>query len=302
MKNNLSIEDLVGRYLDNEMTEVERVDFESQLRSDPALKEELNFQKDLIHSIRESRRLELKSRLTDIQVPSTPIFHAVGIKIAAVASVTAIIGTGAYFLMNSNDDPGLSGVDLSQTTTTMTREEVQMPAIPEVSVPEVEAFEPGDGDVVEQPVKAKKKQDEPDKTATADAAKTMAKPHVVRPDIAEITEEKEPETEDFVEEKTYNDLDEINETMAGKLAVETEKSRRYRFHYKFYNEKLYLIGDFKDSPYEILELNARGSKRYFLFYEGVYYRLSPDKVKPTPLEKITDEALVDELRIIQQNK
>ncbi len=48
MKNNLSIEDLVGRYLDNEMTETERLDFERQMAKDPAIREELSFQKDLI--------------------------------------------------------------------------------------------------------------------------------------------------------------------------------------------------------------------------------------------------------------
>ena len=147
-----------------------------------------------------------------------------------------------------------------------------------------------------------KKVDDEQKSASTKTSKSLAKPNVVKPDIAEVAEETEPETEDFTGENTYNDLDEIKETMAGKLAVETEKNRRYRFHYKFYNEKLYLLGDFKDSPYEILELNSNGGRRYFLFYQGDYYRLSPDKLKPTPLEKLVDETLVEELRIIQQNK
>ena len=95
MKSNLSIEELVGRYLDNEMTEAESLDFQSQMAKDPAIQEELSFQKDLINSIKESRRIELKSRLSDIKVPSSPILHTVGLKIAAVASVTAILGTGA---------------------------------------------------------------------------------------------------------------------------------------------------------------------------------------------------------------
>ena len=303
MKNNLSIEDLVGRYLDKEMTETERLDFERQMASDPAIGEEISFQKDLISSIKESRRIELKSRLSEIQVPSFPILQTVGLKIAAIASVTAILGTGAYFLINSADKSDLSNVDISQTTTIIAQDTESVPTIPEVTIPAFEEFESEEVVVEEKPAKTnKKKRDDGNESASLKTSKSLAQPNVVRPDIAEVTEEKEPETEDFAEEETYSDLDDIKETMTDKLAVETDKNRRYSFHYKFYNEKLYLLGDFKDSPYEILELNSSGGRRYFLFYEGDYYRLSPDKLKPTPLEKLTDETMVEELRIIQQNK
>lgn len=301
MKNNLSIEDLVSRYLDREMTDTELVDFERKLEVDPAIREELAFQKDIITSIKEIRRIELKSRLSNLRPPSAPLLHTVGIKIAAIASITAIVGTGAYFLLSQND-ADFRAVELSQQPAETSVNSKPVPPVPEIQIPSEEHFIPEDGTVAEGKERTKEKSPAPIKEEKKAAEKPAVTPEVVRPDIAQITEEQEPETGEMVEEENYNNMDEITESVSGQLAVEIEKNRKFRFHYKFYNEKLYLLGDFKDSPYEIIELNSRNGTKYFLYYEGNYYRLSPDRLKPTPLEQLTDEKLVDELQIIQQNK
>lgn len=300
MKNDLSIEDLVGRYLDREMTKDEMAEFERKSEVDPAVREELDFQKEIIHSIKESRRLELKSRLSDIQPPSTPFLHSVGLKIAAIASISAIVGTGAYFYF-TQDDGQFTPIELSERPeSTITKERI--PTMPEITVPEEETFTPEKGTVseIEAPGKDIASKDEEQKEQKI-SAPTPA-PTVVRPDIAEISEESEPETGEMVEEDRLNEVGEIPEGITDQLTVETEKSRRFDFHYKFYNGKLFLLGDFTDAPYEIIELNSSSGKKYFLYYHGSYYRLSPSKVKPTPLEKLADEGVIEELQIIQQNK
>ena len=67
MNKNLTNEQLVGSYLDNEMSEIQRLEFENQLLQNPDLREEYNLQKDLIEGIKETwrKRRCTNHRLTD---------------------------------------------------------------------------------------------------------------------------------------------------------------------------------------------------------------------------------------------
>ena len=76
MNNNLTNEEFVSRYLDNELNPAQRLDFENKLLHDTDLKEELDLQKDLVEGIKEARRLELKSRLSNIPINS-PVYQSI---------------------------------------------------------------------------------------------------------------------------------------------------------------------------------------------------------------------------------
>jgi hypothetical protein len=297
MKNHLSNEDLVSRYLDNEMSDVEKLEFENRLASDPGLKEEYAFQKDVIQAVKESRRMELKSRLSNIQPPSTPIYQTLGVKIAAVASITAIVGVGTYYMLNNKEELGLTDVDITKSKSIEYTPKKEMPSIPEVHVPPPEDVQIDEGAVEETPAPARD-EDASKVTASKKSTPKPSKPQVVRPEIAEEPAEDDLITENIAEESNYNTIEEIKENIESTVEIETEKSRRYSNHYKFYNNKLYLLGDFKNSPYEIIELNSSKGKDYFLYYEDNFYRLYKDVVKPAPLEKVEDEAILDELKII----
>src|SRR5210317_657639 len=133
MNKNLSNEELVNSYLDNELSDIERLDFENRLVHDSGLKEEFNFQKELVEGIRESRRLELKSRLSNIPI-NTPLFQTVGFKAIAVASISAGIGIGAYFIFNEDDNGTISEIDLNEQSIASI-EEKSIPEVPEAITP-----------------------------------------------------------------------------------------------------------------------------------------------------------------------
>ena len=113
MNNNLSNEEFVSRYLDNELSDIDRLDFENNLLHNSELREEYNFQKDLVEGIKEVRRLELKSRLSNIPI-STSLYQTVGFKAIVVASISAGVGIGAYYYLSDNDNIQLSDIDLNE--------------------------------------------------------------------------------------------------------------------------------------------------------------------------------------------
>ena len=124
--------EFVNSYLDNELPKTERLDFENKLQHDSELKEEYNFQNDIVEGIKETRRLELKSRLSNIPV-STPIYQTIGFKAIAVASLSTGIGLGVYYLMDKNNIQ-LSDVDLSHNQITLTQDQ-DVPEIPKAITP-----------------------------------------------------------------------------------------------------------------------------------------------------------------------
>jgi hypothetical protein len=78
-------------------------------------------------------------------------------------------------------------------------------------------------------------------------------------------------------------------------------TRKTSFTINFFDNKLYLLGNFDEMPYEIIELNAKSGKSYFLFYSDNFYKLETDQLKPAPLQRVENDSLVNELKIIQMN-
>ena len=75
---------------------------------------------------------------------------------------------------------------------------------------------------------------------------------------------------------------------AEKISIETISSRRYHFHYKIEDNRLFLYGKFNESPYEIIEINRAHDRQLFFYYYGDFYNLNERLVKITPLKKIKD--------------
>ncbi len=294
MKNNPTYEDLTGRYLDNEMSEAEKFEFESQMENDPQLKEEFDFQNELVRTIKDHRKLELKARLSNIEIP-TPIFQTIGLKLAAVATATVIIGTGIYFYNQQNpNNNDFNIIDITGKQITLQEENI-VPVIPDVKI---ETITPAKSDK-NAPIKNKKKANKENKVRAE--KQKPAKPTVVKPELT-VGFDNAIEEEGKIEETGLSATNDVKENTKSKMEIETVKTRRHKFHYKFYNNRLYLLGDFSKSPYEIIELNSNSGKKYFLLYQDNYYKLEPNQQKPTRLHKIENDSIIKELKIIKEYK
>lgn len=298
MNKNLTNEEFVNRYLDNELSEIERLDFENKILHDSELREEYNFQKDLIEGIKETRRLELKSRLSNIPI-NTPLYQTIGFKAVAIASITASVGIGAYYLFSNTNDIQLSDIDLNTNQLTLT-EEVDIPKIPEAITP-IFKEEPKK-EVVMDVISQEKPKTEAVAKNTEAVEPKIIQPNVIQPDIVETFEEEDVTPKEINIDPQINNLDEIKENVESTVEISTVKDKRNKFHYKFFENKLYLLGNFNDMPYEIIELNTSKGKSYFLFYNNSFYKLNSEQVKPAPLVKIENDSLVNELKIIQSNQ
>jgi hypothetical protein len=293
-----SNEELVSRYLEQGMPDEERLAFEQQLKADPELSEEFDLQSSIVDAIRDRRRMELKARLDQISI-QPPLFQTITAKIATIAGVTAIVGAGAYYLLSSSEKSIPMEVALSPQEAV----EFNLPEVP----PTPEAITPQTGSTKEEsrPAKVRPRTERRDNGTLARKESEEPKqlrPNVVQPEIGQPPRDVDQELAEVPEVSGMNGVEQFGESTESKVTVEVIKDRKNRFHYQFYNGKLYLLGDFSEMPYEIIEFNSQSGRKFFLFYNGSYYRLNQGVEKPAPLVRLDDPALIRELSIIQENK
>ncbi|MCK5207608.1 MAG: hypothetical protein KAQ79_06300 [Cyclobacteriaceae bacterium] len=300
MNNNLTNEEFINGYLDNELTETDRLDFENKLQHDSELREEYHFQKDLIDGIKEVRRLELKSRLSNIPINS-PLYQTIGFKAIAVASISAGIGLGIFYLFENKNDIQLSDIDLKGNQITIT-EENTIPDIPKSVTPIFKQTAPKEEKIMEVIAQEKPKTEEFAKNTETKVEPKIIQPNVIQPNVVESFDDESIDLEDINIENNVNNFDDIKENVEANVEIATIKDKRNKFHYKFFENKLYLLGNFNDMPYEILELNSSKGRSYFLYYNENFYKLNSEQVKPTPLVIIENDSLVNELKIIRLNQ
>lgn len=295
MNYNSNYEELVSKYLEGDMTDVEKQDFEHQLAKDDALKEEYQFQKDIIQEVQSIRKAELISRLNNIQVPTNYIYQYIGIKTAALVAVTVLIGLGAYYFLNNESVQSTSQVDLTKDQIVVADEE-SIPQMPEAET----ATKDQSIEELESPsenlsaTSSKKQTEKQEKIANAPTPTNIPKPEVSTPDVESAFNGEEFESEEDPLDNV-NSLDAVNKAESEKVEVETISDNKNGFHYQFYNNKLYLYGNFDDMPYEIIEFNADKTKLYFLYYDSTYYSLDNNQLKAAPLQELSDEELIDQL-------
>jgi hypothetical protein len=300
MGNGLNKEDFVGRYLDGELSDIEKLEFENELVRNQDLREEYSFQKELINGIKEARRLELKNRLANVTI-NTPFFQTVAGKTVALVSITAAIGLGSYFLLQERDELGLSRIDVQVQNEMPADAELTIPAkpvVPDVDNNEVLEEREAQKEEVKSTIAATQKEE----PKVAKKEPEVVRPEVVRPNVLSEIDEEEAIAANVPKEDKFNAVEDIKKSVESKVAIETIRDKKNSFHYRFHDNKLYLIGNFNDEPYKILELNSSAGKKYFLSYEGEYYQLNDQVMKPTPLIKIENDSLLNELKIIQDYK
>ncbi|HQQ97575.1 MAG TPA: hypothetical protein PLX35_09935 [Cyclobacteriaceae bacterium] len=273
MKNFEHIDD----FLANRLADGERKAFEEQIAGDPALREEVNFQRELVEGVRKARAQELKSMLQ--QVPVAGGVSWGGLKMAAAVVGAGVIAASLYFY-NDNNEAAIPAPDNQATAT---------PAQPESTIKEspTEEVKPGHEEVT-APSESK-----PAKKSPAPVTTKKADP-VSRPNFEAMDQSEEiTNSEAPILESTSNNRMEIS---IAKMDVVTGISdKKHGFHYQFSQGKLLLYGPFDKNLYEILEVHG-DNRSLFLFYRENYYLLNEKEFQITPLKAISDGELIKRLR------
>lgn len=279
--------ELIDDYLSNRLRGADKEAFEKQLLNDPALRSDVDFQKQIVTGIRQARAKELKAMLNSIPVPagkSINMEFAVA-RLAAGLITGAVVGAALYFYMKPEEIPSLNkaAADFNHKT--------------EQTAPADTVAQPTQDETA--PAAA-----EEDENATPSGAEEKKKPVTKKVEAPVITPAEKPAIEvtnpsDELTEASASSSPAVTKTpaiSASRVDVEMDSSsKKYNFHYQFAGNKLRLYGSFDKSLYEVLEING-DNHAVFLYYKDMFYLLDEKQDKITPLTEIKDAALLSRLK------
>lgn len=270
--------------------------FESAMMQDPLLRSEVALQKDVVTALSDFRKAELKARLNKIDVGAANNSFING-KIAAGICLLALLGAGTFYVFSSENE------EVQQITVVKENTAIQKPE------PEIQK---GQEIVLDEPVQS-------ESIKSVDLKQSAKQSFSVKPIDAKEEKEKEEEVVEVTPEVVLprvlpvsNDAGDLSGTVnvpkgdvttststtSSKPAVYCEKGNRKDFHYKYFNNKLYLYGDFNEDLVEFLELNSNKSKNVYLHYNKNYYLLNQNQIERAPLLKINDIEVIKQLEAL----
>ena len=295
----------IENYLEGKMSGEEMKEFDLRLQNDPALRSEFQLQQDMINALKANRKAELKARLDKVNVGSYGS-SLTGLKIALGVALTAAVGLSVYFF---TEQKALEKekVELAQQEQAIQKVQEEEVVIPEGEPATIE--DDVDKEILDIPVSPKPEAERTDKANNLSNSSKTAEKVSAEGTTAKVTRPKAVEEFESVEEKETeikvpeNNL--VEETPHKELTaveVESKEDNSHTFHYKFYNNKLYLYGDFKNIPYEIIELNTISGKSLYLYYKNSFYYLESNQMEVSPLKEIKDQKLIEELDSLRVKK
>ncbi len=198
----------------------------------------------------------------------------------------AVVGAGLYFLINKDEAP---------IQTELTTEE---PAV--VQPAPVESTDVQKDEIVAQPKTETNSAEELNQNKVDAQPKAEKKSEIKSSPLNQPSVEPYDPTKEL--EQASEKPDAVDETDAPSLtnssiAVVTDNTdKKLNFHYQFKEGKLYLLGSFERDLYEILEFFSNSKRTIFLYYNSNYYLLDESQLQPTPLNAITDQSLLQQLK------
>ncbi|MFT6865367.1 MAG: hypothetical protein ACJA08_000185 [Cyclobacteriaceae bacterium] len=314
MSINQHIEELTDQYLRGELSGSGLQSFEQQMLNDPAMKQHVVVQQQIIQGISNYRHTQLKARLDAIQMGTgwfgSGVLGEGIIKIAGSTIAVAIIGGGIYYTWpdNENNIPFEDRLELTDGKSFS----YLITEIPELPFPQT-LQELGETETTsinlsksESTIATSVSPVHKSGTSTLEIVDTKSNetvdfvPKVNIPTLNDVTADKEFIAQDVsIPEASDNDI--IDESDKKPIDIKTFNRTSEEIKYKFFDGKLFLYGDFKKQPYEILEINSKSSRQIYLYYTDKYYHVEvTDDVKS--LRPIFGDKLINELRIIRNNK
>ena len=305
----MNISEKIEEFVTGKLSGKELQEFEAKLASDTTVQEEVNFQKEVIDSIQQARKAELKARLSQIPVSAG---MSLGKKLLIAGAAISLIGTSTYLLLEKDTYP-------KETTITKevkpTIEENALTKAPSTSLNSSEVVTIDNERVEDQistPLATTSLEKE---TTSGPITGTIKAPVINEVPASNSTNRNEfenlslPNVEGLSTDRgtvassgggsPKNALDNKGEHLEIKQPeFEIKKAtRKLNFHYTYDDEKLVLFGKFDDN-YTYLLIDDRGTQQLYLEYKGDFYMISKGVYKPKSLEtgKVIDKLMLIKLR------
>jgi len=292
MTDNQKYRELLDGFFEGTLSSSEESTLMNRLATDGELKGEFDFQNDIINTIKETRKLELKNRLNNINIKW---YHNIsnGWKVAATATIVTVSTLTAYYLFDIQED-FKNRIDIAQNEIILDAYDSEMVDIPQKPVADnPEKVKSTQASTNEPNAEAQKKDETVNRTErTVD---------VVVPDVIEDFEEVDNMELENVNSGDINTMSPTREDLHSSVEIKSVIHKKFNFHYNFNKGTLTLYGNFEDVPYEILEINTASGKRFYLNYKDNFYNIINTN-NIMPLEPVTNQSLINELNIVKENK
>ena len=291
MENSQKIE----AYFNNELSSADEQQLIKELESNPELKQDFEFQQDIIEGLKSYRKEQLITRLNEVKIISTTQYLVV--KVISSVAVVAVVGLGAYFFYYTNNNESRLLSEAAETS--ISEPTVDDPQLLIEDVPEQEPDNEVQQDLVVENKEVEVKQT-PQPTVPKENIISEKTPEVTMPDIVDpfATEMTEDNVEEDLSVPANSTRTVLN--LGSKLDVEIKMRRKYNFHYQLIEQKLVLYGDFEDEPFEILEINKyNGGIDLYLYYKDNFYGVDQGSKKIEPLKEIVDPVLIQRLQALR---
>ncbi|MDN4165320.1 hypothetical protein QWY31_07395 [Cytophagales bacterium LB-30] len=283
---------LIEQYIDGTISAHDKSQLLKAMESDPAIKSEVAQQMELKNGIINYRKAELKNRLNSIQVGSgsTSMF---GVRIASGVAIVAVLLTGSILYFNNAEDNTLAIGPI----------QIENQELPNAYVPELPTVNsPTENKVIESKADTKREEPKPSQAKIKAKKSAPVAPSVLEPEVIESFEDTELQIGNESIDTNTKHLGTVSSKESIKIEVTVSEEKSSTNQYKFYNNKLYLYGDFGQTPYEIIEVNSLKNKSLFLFFNNEYYHIRPNQTEKVPFEQVANETLIQELKILKENK
>lgn len=281
---------LIEAFFEGNISPADKAMLEAKIKSDPLVRAEFDLQNNIVKGISNARKLELKSRLASIDLPtSTGILTGSGVKWLAgtVAGVT-LFGSVLYWSLISFDN-SIKPIDIRMNQE-LAFNQTSLIDFPQLPKEEIKIEEEKSNEKTLPKARISQENNEVAKEATA---KVQPQSLISYEDDKLFTNQNEEELENIASrEIAHNRVDKTEIEFFDALKEENS------FHYRYYNSKLYLYGDFKKMPYQIIELNDKGKKQLFLSHDENVYIIKDNTTEITELRKLQDEILKTEIQLI----
>ncbi|WP_375578092.1 hypothetical protein ABWH96_13720 [Marivirga tractuosa] len=286
---------LIEAYFEGNISPADKAMLDAKINSDPLVKAEFDLQQNIVTGISNARKLELKSRLASIDLPTHTGFltgSAVKWLAGTVAGVT-IFGSVLYWSLISFDN-NIKPVDISLNDEIVFNHP-SLISFPELAEKEMVVKVEKDLNtnsaktIKEENTKLEVAENETDATAKVQPQALMS----YEDDILFTNQNNDEELENL-------ESREVAHNRADKTEIEFLDAieDKGNFHYRYFNSKLYLYGDFDEMPYQIIELNDKGKKQLFLSHNDEVYSIKDNTTEVTELRKIQNEMLKMEIQLI----
>lgn len=280
------------------MKGADRLVFEGRVESDPVLKEEFDQQMDIINSLKNQRKTELKSRLSEISVEPTLIgalLQSALIKPVIYGLTSLTVVTGSYLFYNIEPATHYHIERIEGKTEYLTASRINLDIKEKLSLPRIE----GQEHVVVNALIDKVDMEEAVHTSEKVAVRTQSLSFEV-PELGEDQEEDFKAPALVLESPQKIEL--ATETrVPDKISINQVNSRKYDFHYRIEDNRLFLYGEFNKSPYEIIEVNGASNKKIYFFYNGEFFHLRKGANDVTKLSSIEDQSLISKLESLKSS-